>query len=226
MNQSKNESGIAVIFDMDGVIFDTERHCISCWKKLAAEHGFEDVEPTFVKCIGTTEEVTRHIFLERYGEDFPFSQYDREVRRQTRELSDAGKLPLKTGVFEILSELQNREIPLALGSSNDTVSIRRELENAGLLSYFSQVIGGDMVKRGKPFPDIFLSAGEALLKTPKQCYVIEDSFNGIRAAGRAGMHPIMVPDMLEPDSEIRDIAEIVLPSLHEALSYLLAVIDA
>ena len=98
--------------------------------------------------------------------------------------------------------------------------MKLELEEAHLLQFFDAVLGGDMAPRSKPEPDIFLAAAEAVGAVPANCYVLEDSFNGIRAAYRAGMHPVMVPDMQQPTDEIRRLAEAVVENLLVALDYL------
>ena len=101
----------------------------------------------------------------------------------------------------------------------------RMLSEANLTGYFHAIICGDMVSHSKPHPEIFLTAAERLDADPENCFVIEDSFNGIRCAHNAGMRPIMVPDILQPDDEIKGMAEIVLPDLHEVVLYLDKVID-
>ena len=137
-----------------------------------------------------------------------------------RERYGEGRLPLKPGVVKILEELKRNNIPLALASSTRSDIVKLEMEEANLLPYFDAVLGGDMVPRSKPEPDIFLAAAAALEADPTCCYVLEDSHNGIRAAYRAGMHPIMVPDMQQPTEEIRGIAEAVVENLLAALEYL------
>ena len=109
---------------------------------------------------------------------------------------------------------------MALASSTRTELVRRELKDAGFIKYFSVIIGGDMVSHSKPHPEIFLKAAEVLGAAPGDCYVIEDSFNGIRAAAAAGMHPLMVPDMIQPTEEILALTEMVFPSLNEVTAYL------
>lgn len=98
--------------------------------------------------------------------------------------------------------------------------MRSEISDGGLLGYFDQIIGGDMVERSKPEPDIFLEACRRLGARPEKCYVIEDSHNGIRAAYAAGMHPIMVPDLMEVTEEMKELAEEIFESLYEVVEFL------
>lgn len=209
----------AVIFDMDGVIFDSERATYLCWKKVAEDHGLERMDEVYRRCIGVTLEVTRQICLDAYGEDFPYEQFAKEASELYHERYDGGRLPIKEGVREILSYLKGNGIPIAIASSTRQKRVTTQLDEAGLLSYFDAVVGGESVSRSKPAPDIFLYAAERLGIAPEDCVVIVDSFNGIRAAHAAGMQPVMVPDMLQPDEEITGMCVAVRKTLTEVISF-------
>ncbi len=210
----------AVLFDMDGVIFDSERAVLAVWRELAAEQDLPGIGEVFLQCVGTNKRRTEEILLAAYpGLDFP--AFDGEVRRRFRARYDGGRLPVKPGTEQILRALRERSVPLALASSTDSAVVRRELEEAGLLGYFDAVIGGDQVHVSKPNPEIFLLAARALGTAPENCFVIEDSFNGIRAARAAGMHGVMVPDLLPPDGEMERLAEVILPDLAAAEEYII-----
>lgn len=211
----------AVIFDMDGVIFDSERLALSCWEELGERWGLEDIRDTYVLCVGVTETVSRQVFLERYGESFEYERFWREFKELARERIERDGLPVKKGARAILSALRERGVPTALASSTKSETVLREIEEAGLSGYFDAIIGGDMISRSKPEPDIFLTAAERLGVRAENCCVIEDSYNGIRAAYRAGMIPVMVPDMLPPTDEMRALAAAVLPDLNEAADLIL-----
>ena len=221
VKKAENRSFEAVIFDMDGVIFDTEHLAMSLWVQAADELGIPGIAEVYPSVIGTTTIRTHEILAEHYGSSFPREEFDRRVRELYHEHYDREGLPVKPGVPELLSSLTANHIPLALASSTHSDLVRRELRDAGFLDYFDVVIGGDMVTHSKPHPEIFLRAAEALHAAPENCYVIEDSFNGIRAAAAAGAHPLMVPDLLQPTEEIRALTEQVFPSLYELLSFLL-----
>lgn len=210
----------AVIFDMDGVIFDSERLVIECWQVIADKYNIPDIVEICMRVQGNNRVETAKRFREKYGNDFPYEIYKNEVTALFRERYGNGKLPLKPGVLEVLTELKRKRVPLALASSTRTDIVKLELDEAHLLPYFDAVLGGDMAPRSKPEPDIFLAAATALGVVPENCYVLEDSYNGIRAAYRAGMRPIMIPDMQQPTEEIRGLAEVILDNLMEALEYL------
>ena len=210
----------AVIFDMDGVIFDSERLLLESWKVVADRHGIEGIEETLQLCFGVNVNVSRQIYFDRYGEDFPLDQYKTETRAIFRARCPEGYPPVKAGAKELLAWLRARKVPLALASSTQSQLVRTELEKAGLLGFFQVVIGGDQITRSKPEPDIFLAAAKALDVPPADCFIIEDSFNGVRAGHAAGGRTLMVPDMVPPDGEMEEKAEAILPSLDAAQTYI------
>ena len=209
-----------VIFDMDGVIFDTEQFFLDCLRPAAEAVGLKDIDTIAYECIGLTAPETEKRLVSFYGPDAPLEEF----RRKTSEIFDARYeaegFPKKPWIHEILQYLRDEQIPVAVASSTRSDLVRRELEDAGLADFFDIIIGGDMAEKSKPEPDIFLKAAEKLGAKAGDCFVIEDSFNGIRAANAAGMRPLMVPDLLAPDDEIRGLAEKVFPSLKEVQEYL------
>lgn len=203
----------AVVFDMDGVIFDSERLVIECWKVIAEKYQIEDIEAACFECLGINAALTKELMLKRYGIDFPYDAYEEEISVLFQQRASDGKLPKKQGVVELLTYLKDRKMKIGLASSTHSEIVFRELEEGGLLEYFDEVIGGDMVSRSKPAPDIFLKASERLGIEPADTIVIEDSYNGVRAAYSAGMKPIMVPDLAMPTKEMEEICFKILPSL-------------
>lgn len=210
----------AVVFDMDGVIFDTERLVIEFWKEVAKKHNIPNVEHTCIQCLGANRVRTREIFLENYGADFPFDPYRAEVTELFNTHYKGVPLPTKPGIRELLNYLQEQDIKVGLASSTAQHLVRDEIGTAGLLPYFQTLVCGDMVEHSKPAPDIFLKACEILNADPTKSIAIEDSFNGIRSAHCAGMTPIMVPDQVQPTDEIRTLAFHVMPSLLDVLNWL------
>ena len=210
----------AVLFDMDGVIFDSERALRSCWRELAEQRGLRDMDAVYERCLGVTKAGTAAILKEAYGEDFPFEWFYETAFAMYTERFSGGRLPIKPGVVELLSFLREKGLPVALASSTYAAAVESRLKDGGLWDYFDYVITGDMVTRSKPDPEIFLLACEKCGVKPEETWVIEDSYNGVRAAFAGGMHPIMVPDLVQPDEEIRRKAELVLPSLVEVRKYL------
>lgn len=204
----------AVLFDMDGVIFDSERIYMECCIKAAEKFGAQNVEDVVRKCIGVTNEMTIQILRESFGEDFPVDDYWKASTGYFWEFyNERGSLPMKEGVVEALTYLKEKGYLLAIASSTKTETVTRQLTDAGIVDFFTLIVGGNMVSRSKPAPDIFLKATELLKVEPEKCLVIEDSYNGIRAAYAAGIPAVMVPDLLPPTEETREKTVAILPSL-------------
>ena len=210
----------AVVFDMDGVIFDSERATMNCWLELADKYGIKDIEKPYYSCTGVTAQRTREIMLEAYGEDFPYDEYAKEASQMYHDRYDGGRLPMKSGVFELLDFLKKENKKIALASSTRRQTVVNQLRDAGILDYFDEIVTGDMVTKSKPDPEIFLLACEKIGVDPADAYAVEDSYNGIRSAKRGGLHPIMVPDLLPADDEMKELSEAVLESLLAVKAYL------
>ncbi len=211
----------AVIFDMDGVLFDTERLCMDGWKKVAGEQGIEGMEEVSMQCIGRNARDTKAYVLEKMGQDFPYDDFRMRVSDWFWEEIEQHGLPIKPGVRELLEGLQQIGFRIGLASSTKRESVMDHLERAGLTDYFTQVITGDMVTHSKPRPDIYLLACDRLGISPREAYAIEDSPNGIRSAHAAGMKPVMVPDLIVPDEEMRRLSFMICKDLTEFLNYIL-----
>lgn len=210
----------AVVFDMDGVIFDSERLVLECWNEVAQKHGIEDMGPVCLKCTGLTVDASRSVMKEYFGQDFPYDTYKAEMSRLFHERYDGGRLPMKPGVEELLAFLKEQGKKVALASSTRSQVVKTELADAGILSYFDAVICGDMVQNSKPAPDIFIRACECLGTDPARSFAVEDSHNGIRSAKSAGLRPIMVPDLVPVTEEMEQLTEVILPSLADVKQYL------
>ncbi|MCR4587823.1 MAG: HAD family phosphatase [Lachnospiraceae bacterium] len=210
----------AVVFDMDGVIFDSERCVLECWKELAEKYGIRDMEKHFRECIGTNAVRTREIMTEAFGAAFSYDDFAKEASVSFHAKYDNGKLPLKPGIFQLLDHLKDNGKKIALATSTRRASVLHQLEHAGLLDYFDTIITGDMVKRSKPDPEIYLLACEGIGVLPERAYAIEDSYNGVRSAHAGGLKVIMVPDLLPANDEMQALAEIILKDLDQVYGYL------
>lgn len=205
--------GKAVIFDMDGIIFDSERLVLECWERLAEEYRLENMHEAYLPCIGTNDMRTREIMMAYYGADFPYDRFRKESSIMFHEIVDREGLPVKKGARELLEFLETHRIPVGLASSTRLAVVTEELKQAGLYDFFHAVTGGDQLERSKPEPDIYLMACKKLGVRPEDTYAVEDSYNGIRASYSAGMMPVMVPDLLPPTEETRRKSVIVLEDL-------------
>lgn len=211
-----NRTITTVVFDMDGVLFDTERIYMECWRETAEPKGFKNVDDISKACIGRTRQGTKEIFekaRQEQGLTASFEELDKECSRRFREKEAKEGIPEKPGVHEILEYLKAHKIPVALASSTRKSAVMEHLDRAGITGYFQKIICGDMVENGKPAPDIYLKACEEMGVTPKQALAMEDSFNGIRSAHAAGLYTVMVPDQLPPTEEILTLVDLKCDSL-------------
>ena len=204
----------AVVFDMDGLLFDTEKLYGEAIQSAAAEVGCEMSLEVFHRCVGTPWQHNRHTMLEHYGEAFPADAL-REAWMRHFNLLIATNVPLKPGVVELLDCLDDLRLPRAIATSSSHRTVRHHLSAHGLGARFHGIVAQGDYTASKPSPDPFLRAAELLEVDPTHCLALEDSFNGIRSASAAGMMAVMVPDILEPTSEIRGLCTMVARDLHE-----------
>ena len=203
----------AVVFDMDGTLLDTELVFKEIVWDVTRDLGFEMTTDVHGRMVGSSHEATNRLLVEAYGVSFPYELFDAECRRLMHGRM-AESVPVKAGVVEILTELQARDIPMAVATSSRAVHALSQLGAAGLLDLFQAVVTRDDVIEPKPHPEPYLTAARLLGILPASCLAIEDSHSGVRAAHGAGMQTVMVPDLVPPTAEIRGLCT-VMASLHE-----------
>ena len=209
----------AVIFDVDGTLLDTERIYMQAWKDAAAELGYVMTDELLHKTRAVDAKVAARIFEEEIGNGFSYAE-TRPIRvRIAEEIIERESPILMPGVLEQLEYLKSKGVRLAVASSTNTKTTKEHLALSGILEYFEVVVGGDMIEKGKPNPDIFLKAAQLLGEAPEDCIVVEDSPAGIRAGNAAGMKAVLVPDQAAITQEIIDLSDAVLESLLEMPAY-------
>ena len=208
-----------VVFDMDGILFDTERVCWDSWMEVAKKRGLPGMEDVFPRCIGLNSKGSRLVVTEAYGEDFDYDGFRMETSAWYWNYIEANGLPVMPGVEPLLNWLKCSGWKIGLASSTRRVTVIRNLELAGFTEFFSVIVTGDMVEFAKPRPDIYLLACKELGVKPEEAYAIEDSPNGIRSAHAAGMCPLMVPDMIAPDEEMKRLSYRIFEDLNQVLAY-------
>ena len=191
-----------VVFDVDGVLFDSERLMHQVWKEVGAEMGWPQPGEDYLEFVGNGRSIIYDKMLSFYGSDFPKEEFLQRCSQRLQEQMEQNGVPLKPGVRTLLDFLQSRGIPMALATSTAMVRTRPRMELAGLTGYFQAMITGDQIQNGKPHPDIYLAACKALGTDPKSTLAVEDSRNGILSASAAGMPVAMVPDMIPPTAEL------------------------
>lgn len=212
----------AIVFDMDGVIFDSEKLYRKHWMITGAEYGIaEDTMRELCNLIaGSTKERNEKLMKSRFGEDFDYMTF--REKTMTRMDADilANGVDLKPGVMELFQYLKEHGYKIGLATSTQKERAERNLMNAGILSYFDDVVYGGVVANGKPAPDIYLKACENLEIAPAEAIGIEDSINGVKSSAAAGLYTIMVVDLIEPTDEIRPLANEILDSLFDVIELL------
>lgn len=211
----------AVIFDMDGLMLDTERIALACWDQAARIHGYELDPAIGLGMVGlNTRDCVRWV-KQVLGDDFPME----EINVTSRELYHAEldrETPLKPGLLPLLNWLQAERIPLAVATSTRHEWALKKLNKAGIIDFFHGMVCGDQVSQGKPHPEIFLAAAERIGVIPAQCVVLEDSDPGVRGATAAGMRVIQVPDVKPPSDEVRGFGHPIVASLSDVQAQLQA----
>lgn len=208
-----------IIFDLDGLMFDTERLAIQAWHEVG-KRNHVTIADEFIHMItgGGPQQFAYAVSL--YPEISKITEEAKQVRRDTI-FAEAyeGRLN-KPGLCELLDYLQVHQYQVAVASSSNRAYVDTLLSSIGKPYHFDVVVGGDEVKNAKPAPDIFLHTAQKLNKLPSQCLVIEDSKMGTLAAKRAQMHRIFIQDQVPVDDELASLIEYAFPSLHDVITFL------
>ena len=212
----------AVIFDMDGLMLDTERLAPRAWIDAAAALSVEFDLALTQPMVGRNFRDCQAIIVNHYGDDYPTADLMRAWHAAYDAIVEREGIALKPGLLELLDWLDGQRIPKAVATSTRRDRAQAKLASTALLSRFVALVGGDEVARGKPEPDIFLAAAERLGETAQHCLVLEDSEPGVRAALAAGMTPIMVPDLHPPSAALIALEPLILASLAEVPAQLAA----
>jgi HAD superfamily hydrolase (TIGR01509 family) len=211
----------AVVFDMDGLLLDTETVYQAAMIEAGQAFGIAFTAATYRTMVGKTNPECAVMLREFHGPDFPVEAYFKRVWSDVEVLLEA-EVRLKTGVMEILDYLDALGVPCAIATSNSREAVERYLGRFDLVKRFRAVVANADVTRHKPHPDPYLEAARRLNVHPTLCLALEDSHPGVRAAHAAGMMTIMVPDILDPNEEMHDKCVHVAESLHDVLRLLKA----
>ncbi len=193
----------AVIFDQDGLMFDTERVSVVAWKRAQAEFGITLEEDFLMTIRGMNVKSAALRFREVFGDSVDFMAFRERKQACHRELLEETGLPVKLGLKELLAYLKQAGCPMAVASASALPYTEKNLCEAGVREYFDHLVTGDMVSEAKPNPEIFLKAAELLGVEPEHCLVLEDSLNGVEAGLQGGFITVMIPDLTQPDEALR-----------------------
>lgn len=204
------------IFDMDGLLVDTEQIYLNEFPKILAEQGININLEDMTKIVGQNEKA----FIKYFTTLFP--DIDLEIAKNKlldilKKRAEDGDMKVKKGAINLLEFLKEKEIKIALASSNDRDKINLYLEKTDLLKYFEYIISGEDIKESKPNPEIFNKVINHFNVKKDETIILEDSFNGIRAAHSSGAKGIMIPDILEPNTEMKEKAKYIFKDLDEVI---------
>ena len=210
----------AVIFDMDGVIFDTEKVYLDIWTEVFEKYGYKMTKELYVTVMGTGRKNVIKTFLENFGDDLPIEKMYEEKDNQLFYRIENQGIPLKEGVKELFSMLKEKDYKIALATSAKRERVEKQIKDKWLKESFDAIVCGDDVEKGKPSPDIFLKAAKKIDVEPENCFVVEDSPAGIKAAFSGGMKGIHVEDLKAADEDILKYCEKNFKNLQEIKEYL------
>ncbi len=203
----------SVIFDMDGTLLDTQRICIPAWEYAGNLQGFKNVGDCIFNVCGMNEKGWTNFIETRYP-TLDTVSFKRDMRDY---IIKNGKVVFRKGAKELLEFLKQNNIKMAIASGSSKESINHHLREVGATHYFDALVGGKDIENGKPAPDIFLLAAKLIGADPKDCFIFEDSENGIKAGNTAGMKCIGFPDIVLFKEETKKLLFAEISDLSEAI---------
>jgi HAD superfamily hydrolase (TIGR01509 family) len=209
----------AVIFDMDGLLLDSERIIFQCFLEACKTSGIPEQPEVFLAMVGQNFDACQIVLRTQLKGIDDFEAFDKTWDAHAQQANAREGFPLKAGAKEVLAALTARKLPMALATSTHTARARFKLDANNITHHFSYLIGGDQVIKSKPAPDIFLHAAQSLGVAPARCLALEDSKNGAIAALAAGMTTIQIPDLIPHCDELRNAGALRMESLMEFLGY-------
>ncbi len=202
----------AVIFDMDGLLLDTERVCLDCFVDTRRLFGLSDSPEVFLRCVGLRGKEAGTIIIESLGDSVDYedfnSQWDRKIDARLH-----GEIPRKPGAETLIQILAAKGISMGVATSTQTDRAQDQLGRCNLLRHFECVIGGDQVKKHKPDPEIYLKVAHYLRRDISECFAFEDSDAGTRAAIASGAKTVQIPDLTTPSAMVRGLGHLVAPNI-------------
>ncbi|MFP6806562.1 MAG: HAD family phosphatase [Pseudomonadales bacterium] len=209
----------AAIFDMDGLMLDSERLALNAFQATCSTLELGDLSWLFKRCVGTNAALGRSILKDGLKGIANHMEFGSIWDDNYRKLIEERPVPLKDGVEQLLRHLQSVGIRTAVATSTKTGRAESKLQASGIIDYFEIIVGGDQVVNGKPEPDIYIKAAAELSQVPGDCIALEDSANGVRSALSAGMTVVQIPDLFQPDEPLLAMGHIVLRSLSDVVDH-------
>lgn len=211
----------AVVFDMDGLMFNTEWVIRYSWEVTGKEMGYENFGQNIFNALGMNYNRRKEYFLGKYGEDFDFEGFVDRYREVSTSYIRENGTPVKKGLYNILKFLKEKGIKMAVATSSSKKFAMDKIIDVGIEDYFDVIVCGDMVTKSKPDPQIYKMACDKLGVDYNRCVAFEDSPNGIRSSSAAGMNPIMIPDLVaDAPEDVEEMLVAKLESLDKAVEFL------
>ncbi|MEM7597167.1 MAG: HAD family phosphatase [Pseudomonadota bacterium] len=201
-----------VIFDMDGLLLDTERLCLDAFVQARRAFSLPDSPDIYLSCVGMHAMACTEIMTKSLNDTARLDDFNREWDRRIDEAIEEG-VPVKTGAIELLQILTENGHPLAVATSTRTTTALKRLEGCGLHSYFKSVVGGDQVSKHKPDPEPYQAAAASLGFHAQDCIAFEDTDTGVRSAVASGAMTVQVPDLVPPSEAVRALGHLIAPNL-------------
>lgn len=210
----------AAIFDMDGLLLDTERVCIEIFEQACHAVGVPFLRDLYLTVIGRNAAGIEQALRAGYGPDLDYPALHEAWRKRYNAVVKHQPIPVKQGVIELLEWLKANKIPTAVATSTQREVAQIKLQLAGIDHYFDSYSTGCEVNNGKPDPEIYLLAADRLQVTPEHCLAFEDSNNGVKSAVAARMITYQIPDLVAPSEEVLALGHHVRSSLDDVLDEL------
>ena len=191
-----------IIFDMDGLMFDTEKVFMKAWDYAGEKIGIGKAGYMVLKTLGMNITAAYDVWKEEFGDSYNQEELKKHTKDYLIKYYDENTVPVKDGLYLLLDYLRDNHCNMMVASSSPRWEVEKHLKTAQVSDYFVDIVCGDMIENSKPAPDIYLKACARLGAAPEDCFALEDSKNGLLAAYRAGCKPIMIPDLWQPDEEI------------------------
>ena len=209
----------AVIFDMDGLLLDSEKLAFNAFQDTCSRFSLGDLTDIFIQCVGTNAELGNRILKKGLQGMMDYKEFCTEWDTRYTGLTQEKPVPLKRGAECLLEHIASMRMPMAVATSTRTERAKVKLSDSGILHYFDKIIGGEQVSNSKPDPEIYLRAASELSSEPFNSLALEDSPNGVKSAVAAGLTVIQIPDLVQPDENLLKMGHIVLGSLAEVQDY-------
>lgn len=210
----------AAIFDMDGLLLDTEQVCMTAFQQTCIEMNIPFKQDVYLSIIGRNQAGIKPIIEQGYGNILDYTIFHPQWMQRYLAVVEHQAIPVKSGVIALLEWLQTQNIPMVVATSTHNALAHKKLHLAGLSKYFSHITSGDEVTNGKPAPDIYFLAAQRLHINPSQCIAFEDSNNGVKSAISANITTLQIIDLVEPDADTRALGHHIFNTMDEALQFL------